>query len=659
LEKIVPEEAVVDDNTRQVHTVIAGASGGGDIEDIEDVNRALNDAGVETGNLDFNLNLGADGSDDNEIADNNDNEKDDNGDERGDEKDDERGDERGDCDEKGKSKVKFTLKSNFNQIIMNEESYEGAIVLNPKTDIYTEDPITVLDFSSLYPSEMISSDLSHDRICEDPYWLGETGAKHLADLGLSYLDRTYDNFMWINSKIKSQGKRKCGTTTVRFVQYPDGQKGLIPRVLQGLLKSRKDTKKKMEAEPDPYKKALYDGLQLAYKVTANSIYGQIGARTSKVFKPQIAASTTAGGRARILHARDFVLREYPGSAVIYGDTDSIFVAFVLAKKNEQLSDREKISRAIAIGQEVEQRIKSELPKYHSLAYEKVLFPFILISKKRYLALKYEDSPDSYKQLSSGLVLKRRDNAPILKHCYLGVIDHIVKNKNIVKAIKFVKDEIKKMIDEKFDMNMFVISKTLASFYKDEDSIAHKVLANRMVDRGDNAPSSNERIPYIFIKIKEEPSVDYLNGDRIEHVDYVRKNNLQIDYEKYIESQLVKPISQIFELIVEKIPMFPYGKGYYDELFNIWYNKYNGDIEKTEKKIKQLKSLMVKKLIFQPLIDYANSKVNKVTTIDNWFKPKEVIDTEVKDKINKDIKVEKPKHEIKVKKNKQLSLDSFF
>jgi hypothetical protein len=336
------------------------------------------------------------------------------------------------------------------------------------------------------------------------------------------------------------------------------------------------------------------------------------------------------------------------------------VAFVLAKKNEQLSDREKISRAIAIGQEVEQRIKSELPKYHSLAYEKVLFPFILISKKRYLALKYEDSPDSYKQLSSGLVLKRRDNAPILKHCYLGVIDHIVKNKNIVKAIKFVKDEIKKMIDEKFDMNMFVISKTLSSFYKDESAIAHKVLALRMCDRDPGtAPSPNERIPYIFIKIKEEPGIDYLNGDRIEHVDYVRKNNLQIDYEKYIESQLVKPISQIFELIVEKLPMFPYGKGYYEEMTNIWYNKYNGDIEKTEKKIKQLKSLMVKKLIFQPLIDYANSKVNKVTTIDNWFKPKEVIETEAKEKINKDIKVEKPKHEIKVKKTKQLSLDSFF
>jgi DNA polymerase elongation subunit (family B) len=623
LEKIEPEEVVVDEGVRRIHTIIAGSSECDDIEDIDS-------------NIELNSGIGnnIDATDE--------------------------GDGDGDGENKDKGKVKFTLKPNFNQIVMSEESYEGAIVLKPKTDIYTEDPIVVLDFSSLYPSEMITSDLSHDRICEDPYWLGESGAKHLEELGMSYLDRSYDNFEWINPKIKSKGKRKCGSSTVRFVQYPNGDKGLIPRVLQGLLKSRKTTKKLMEAETDPFKKSVYDGLQLAYKVTANSIYGQIGAKTSKIYKPQIAASTTAGGRARIIHARDFVLKEYPGSSIKYGDTDSVFMGFLLYEKNEKISDREKIARAIAIGQDVEKRISVELPGVHALAYEKVLFPFILISKKRYLALKYEDSPDTCKQISMGLVLKRRDNAPILKHCYIGVIDNIVKYKNVPNAIKFVQDEIKKLINGEFDMNMFVISKTLSSFYKDEEAIAHKVLANRMYDRDPGtAPASNERVPYVFIKIKEEPGIDYLNGDRIEHIDYVRKHNLQIDYEKYIESQLVKPISQIFELIVEKLPMFPHRIGYYDELFNIWYNKYNGDIEKTEKKIRQLKGAMVKKLIFQPLIDYANTKINKVKTIDNWFKTEEVEGMEVKEEVKEEVKVEKPKHEIKVKKTKQMSLDSFF
>ena len=622
LEKIEPEEVVVDDNTRRKHTIAAAQNqgGGGGIEDEDDRQADIADDG-------------------NENQDDSDNEED------------------GELEDEDVvfKEPKFSLQKNFNQIIMTEESFEGAICLPPKIGIYTEDPITVLDFSSLYPSEMITSNLSHDSICEDPYWLGDEGIENLKKLGLSYLDRSYDNYEWINPKIKSKGKRKCGSTTVRFVQYPDGKKGLIPRILMSLLKNRKIYKKKMEEENDPYKKAIYCGTQNSLKITANSLYGQVGARSSKIFKPQIAASTTAGGRGRILHARDFILKHYANSEIIAGDTDSLMVKLdISGGKQELLSEREKIARAISMGQEIEKRIKLELPGVHSFAYEKVLRPAIFIAKKKYGAIKYEDNPDICKQIAMGLVSRRLDNAPILKHCFNGVIDRILKEKNVEKSISFVQEEIHKIVDGKFDLSMFVISKTLSSYYKDEDSIAHKILANRMRERDPGtAPASNERVPYIFIKIIEEAGVEYLQGDRIEHVDYVRKHNLQIDYIKYITNQLMKPISQIFELIVEKLPGFPYGIGYYEEIYNVYYNKFSGDEIKTEKKVRQLKAKMVQKLLFQPLIDYAESKVNKTTTLDQWFTSnKEEI-------IEKKEKAEKPKHEIKVKKTKQMSLDSFF
>jgi DNA polymerase elongation subunit (family B) len=566
--------------------------------------------------------------------------------------------------------MRFQLPKDFNKILMTDESYEGALVLKPVTDIYTEDPITVLDFSSLYPSEMITSDLSHDRICEDPYWLGDSGAKHLEMLGLSYLDRSYDNFEWIDPKKRSKGKRKCGATTVRFVQYPDGRKGLIPRILMGLLASRKATKKRMDAEPDPFKKALYDGLQLAYKVTANSIYGQIGARTSKMYKPQIAASTTAGGRARIEHACKFMKTKFANTDVVYGDTDSGFFRFDISQPGDvlPLTDTEKISRAIKIGQTAEKELKKVLPGVHCMSYEKVLYPFILISKKRYFALKYEEDPTKYKQISMGLILKRRDNAPILKHCYLGVLDSLVKDKNIPKAIEYVQTECRKMVDGNFDMNMFVISKTLSAYYADPESIAHKVLADRMAERDPgNKPQSNERIPYVFIKIKEEPGVEYLQGDRIEHVEYVRKNKLKVDYEKYILNQIMKPVSQLFELVVEKLPNFPFGRGYYEEMYNIWYNKYSEKYKdephhiepKTEKKIKELKAKMVQKLVFQALIEYAQIKASNSRTIDEWFKPVDTTSANAESSIEPIKAKKQEKHEIKIKKSKQLSLDGFF
>ena len=136
----------------------------------------------------------------------------------------------------------FQLKSDFNVIKMTEDSYEGAIVLVPKPNIYFE-PVTVLDFSSLYPSEMIASDLSHDRIVEDDCWLGDEGKLRLQELGYDVLDRTYDNFSWVDNNNKSKGKLKNGEITIRFVQYRDGRKGLIPRILQKLLGARKATKK--------------------------------------------------------------------------------------------------------------------------------------------------------------------------------------------------------------------------------------------------------------------------------------------------------------------------------------------------------------------------------------------------------------------------------
>jgi len=55
---------------------------------------------------------------------------------------------------------------------------------------------------------------------------------------------------------------------------------------------------------------ILDGLQLAYKVTANSLYGQTGAPTSPIFKKQIAASTTATGREILQYSKYFNEKVY-------------------------------------------------------------------------------------------------------------------------------------------------------------------------------------------------------------------------------------------------------------------------------------------------------------------------------------------------------------
>ena len=142
---------------------------------------------------------------------------------------------------------------------VDDDGYEGAIVLDPQSQIYFE-PIAVCDFNSLYPSCMISENLSHDSFVEP-------GGKYDNLPGYEYNDIEYD--LYREEQVpgrKEKKKVKCGIKVCRFVQLPDGQKSLLPRILQGLLKARKDTREAQKAFPDgSFEWKVKEGLQLAFE----------------------------------------------------------------------------------------------------------------------------------------------------------------------------------------------------------------------------------------------------------------------------------------------------------------------------------------------------------------------------------------------------------
>jgi len=541
----------------------------------------------------------------------------------------------------------------------NDGGYEGAIVLDPEPGIYIDSPISVLDYSSLYPSSMISDNLSHDSIIkeEDNEYLGDEGKELLTKLGYDVVDREHDVYEWINPKIRSKGKRKIGKKTCRFVQPLDGSKCIIPNILKKLLAARKKTRKKIQYQTidtgelkvsglvnddksDPtniividedgnkhtivktdikkqsttfsdFEQAVFDGLQLAYKLTANSLYGQIGARTSPIYLKDIAASTTATGRMLLYLAKEKVEQRFDGAKIIYGDTDSIFINF-----NPPSKGREGLKQSIEMGVQAEKYIQQFLKIPHKLEYEKTFWPFILFSKKRYIGNKYEfkTGPNDYKQTSMGIVLKRRDNAEIVKHVYGGVIDKLVNEQNVEASIDFLKTELKKLLNGKFGLDMLVITKSLRGYYKNPETIAHKVLADRIGVRDPgNKPSSNDRIPYVYIETKEKVA---LQGDRIETPEFILDNNLKPDYLFYITNQIMKPVAQIYSLIVEDLKGFKFGNDYYK-------TKYKSLLEsKTpEKALAKLNDVKFKDtcdIIFKDVIRIAENKKNKATLITDFF-----------------------------------------
>ena len=516
-----------------------------------------------------------------------------------------------------------------------DDGYEGAIVLPPKSDLYLDNPVACVDYAALYPSSMISENLSHDsKVWTKEYDMAgnlieETGEKdddgnfiydNLPDY--EYVNVTYDTYRYIRKTSTSTTveKVRSGTKICRFAQFPEGMKAIMPSILEELLMARKTTRKQIPLQTDDFIKNVLDKRQLGYKVTANSLYGQCGAKTSTFYEKDIAACTTSTGRLLLIYAKNLIEECY-GDAIcntknyglvktnaeyIYGDTDSVFFTFNLqTPEGKPIRGKEALEITIELAQEAGHLASSFLKAPHDLEYEKTFMPFCLLSKKRYVGMLYETDVNKCKRKEMGIVLKRRDNAPIVKDIYGGIIDILMKQQNIGQAMEFLKSSLKNIVDEKYSMDKLIITKSLRSGYKNPKSIAHKVLADRITARDPgNKPGSGDRIPYVYINV---PNKKALQGDRIETPTFVLEHGLKIDYAFYITNQIMKPVQQVFALVLEKIwelqnkkpKIMKYKK-------EVEILRRDTDEDKFADKLEQLRNKEVKALLFDEYLREINN-----------------------------------------------------
>jgi len=229
---------------------------------------------------------------------------------------------------------------------------------------------------------------------------------------------------------------------------------------------------------------------------------------------------------------------------------------------------------------------------------------------------YEHDINKCKNKSMGIVLKRRDNANIVKDCYGGIINIMMSSQNVNEAVKFTRKFLVDMVNEKFPLDKLIISKSLRGFYKNPEGIGHYVLAERMGKRDPGSkPSVGSRIPYVFIQTKKKMK---LQGDRIESPEYIKKMGLKPDYGYYITNQIMKPVMQIFALLLEVIPEFKCYKTELDNKIKFINIKYKDDEKKRNKKEDELRNKYVKKLIFESAIRQANNKKTGQKTIESFF-----------------------------------------
>ena len=723
--------------------------------------------------------------------------------------------------------------------------YEGAIVFDPVPNVDYEALVTK-DYASLYPSSIIQKNMSHETMVRSS---------------------DYDELKDVKY-YNAQFKQSDGTVKyVRFAKTKDDEGneklGVVPLILQNLLGERKAVKKLMKTEKNPFKYKILDAKQLALKVTANSLYGQLGAPTSPIFMKAIAACTTSTGREMLIFAKKYDEEILPGfmnglkyaylkndmkmvnkihkmelkdpeddmiistlkhyvtiklenfifqPVIRYGDTDSVFTCFrfkedcklmkkekaielwkkiidysrelllfflpeehkplwidmhnqyygqdkieklglpnspevlpepdhwkellpieermkqflkeymeesfmpwfwtlqelfnvyklkfdekqfsdileaklykfgqhqiekmrissiesmldleleedqkmkeelLWSKKNfeeklrlffdeemrkiwlepywtvkknkrikvkiwkggKSVTDKRTLDLSIEMGKISGETVKKRLPFPHDLEYEKTFWPFLILTKKRYVGNKYEFDPNKFKQDFMGIVLKRRDNAPIVKEICNGIIDALINRKDPKGAKNFTKQCLRDMFENKYDINYFLTSKTLKlkESYKDWTRIAHVVLAERIGIRDPgNRPQSGDRISFAAIKIPNKTK-DTLQGDMIETPDYIKQNGLELDYIFYMTNQIMKPSLQFLELALKNA----------DNIFNPYIFKDNIDeLLKEKSEITKFNCKNKNEEFDENMIggvDYENMKVEELSEIKDNLK----------------------------------------
>lgn len=461
--------------------------------------------------------------------------------------------------------------------------YEGATVLSAKKGAYFV-PIAGLDFKSLYPGIMIDNNMCYTTLVIDPKYMDLPGV-------------TYKSI-------------EIGNSTHVFVQ---NQQGLLPIVLRELLSARSSAKKDMAKATDPLKKSIANGRQLALKVSCNSVYGFTGAANGMLPCKPIAASVTKQGRGMIDDSKEIaenkekhkeldpleftcgdgtVIHQPYGCDVIYGDTDSIFCSFNVSELKKK---RDQVAFSIKIGQIVSKKIthwfrstNTHIPdewKFTELEYEKVYNPLFLFTKKRYAGMMFTFNPDKYDEIDKkGIVLTRRDNCPIVKQIYGGAVDILMdndleKDEKIEKACSFVTEQANNLLDGKVSTKDLIISKSLNYSYKsrklDKQVLLKTILDSRSVpykhfpditqsqvrlarklamrDPG-NKPVPGDRLPYVLVETRNQKlrgkSHKELQWEKVEDPVYCDEHDdVKIDYLYYLENQVIKPVSSLFEILI--------------------------------------------------------------------------------------------------------------
>jgi len=451
-----------------------------------------------------------------------------------------------------------------------QKQLQGATVLEPCTGAYWT-PIVCLDFQSLYPSIMMAHNLCHSTLRVDRN-LGHGGQEETASMTEAFCT--------------------------------DAPKGVLPELLEELRRSRDEAKRAMAlAVDDAYMRGVYNAKQQAFKVSMNSVYGFCGVGGTTGILPclEVASAVTAVGRSMLLRAKTMIEETYPGSRIVYGDTDSLMISFAV-------SDPSECER---IGREAARKVTDIFRAPIKLCYEKTYQPFLLFCKKRYVGRILDDEGSTAGTLDcKGVQFVRGDTCTFVK----GVCDRIVRkimyDMDVPGALEEARDAARTLLfptsstSSILPLDDFIVTKTIRCSARDilcdierrcsrcdtqekcassqfspsrltcracgyERDVVYKCTTSPAIQvackleraQPGNGPRSGDRVPFVYVCERDEANITNkkrrkgasaaLCSDVAEDPEVARRAGMIPDGAFYFEHQLKKVLVELLTIVMPR------------------------------------------------------------------------------------------------------------
>jgi DNA polymerase delta subunit 1 len=414
-----------------------------------------------------------------------------------------------------------------------EEPYEGATVLDAQKGAYYT-PITALDFEALYPSIMMAHNL-----CYSSYVMDEKKYGNVPGI-------TYETF-------------RVADRTYKFAQDVPS---LLPSILLELKQFRKQAKRDM-ANATGFMKEVYNGKQLAYKISMNSVYGFTGAGKGILPCVPIASTTTCKGRSMIEETKNYVEANFPGAKVRYGDTDSVMVEFDVGDRKGE----DAIAYSWEVGERAAEECSALFKKPNNLELEKVYWPYFLYSKKRYAAKLWTKGKDDKMHMDyidiKGLQVVRRDNTPHVREVCKELLDVVLTSSDPGPPKELAKERAIELLSGDVPNEKLILSQGLSDTYKvggknvsvtSSESVninqSHVQVVTKMRQRKPGSePQSGDRVPYLLTKTENPKAKAY---EKAEDPKYVEEHGVHVDYHYYFVNKFLNPVCDLLDPLYENV-----------------------------------------------------------------------------------------------------------